>query len=103
MFTLRLMVKGQGALVGATYGLLVRAETGDTKRLRSLSLSLTGGRRSACAFMTDTQDEKQNGGESSSQSTDCVPDAQQALKANCSREWLKKRNVRQEVSSKAMI
>lgn len=27
MFTLWLMAKGQGALVGATYGLLLRAET----------------------------------------------------------------------------
>ena len=34
MFTLWLIVKGQGALVGATYGLLLRAETENHWRKR---------------------------------------------------------------------
>lgn len=74
MFTLWLMAKGQGALVGATYGLLLRAETEKKKpqekekrkdRVRerdpmtdralklprlSFSLSLSPGRCSPCAF-----------------------------------------------------
>lgn len=74
MFTLWLMAKGQGALVGATYGLLLRAETEKKKpqekekrkdRVRerdpmtdralklprlSFSLSLTGAMLSLCFF-----------------------------------------------------
>lgn len=73
MFTLWLMAKGQGALVGATYGLLLRAETEKKNHRRkrnkdrvrerdpmtdralklprlSFSLSLSPGRCSPCAF-----------------------------------------------------
>lgn len=38
MFTLQLMLKGQGALVGATYGLLVWAETGSQDENKRQSL-----------------------------------------------------------------
>lgn len=108
MFTLWLTVKGQGALVGATYGLLLRAETENhwrkrnkekaretiTDRALKSPASHRGGVPSALSWGQKTNGIKNKctARDSSSQSTDCVPGHTTSLKSKLFAEMLK-RNV----------